>query len=135
MSPVTVAAPSQQTLAEALAGLAFVQLVNPGAPVVLGSFASSISMQSGAPTFGNARNRHWCCTQWPRWRGAWEYRFAPEAASAHRRFRMLKRPSSRRILWCPPARGRQFRAAHAGWLEGGLAMGYEKFVMTRTRPA
>ena len=41
-----------RTLAEALAGLSFVQLVNPGAPVVLGSFASSISMQSGAPTFG-----------------------------------------------------------------------------------
>ena len=32
--------------------MAFVQLVNPGAPVVMGSFASSISMQSGAPTFG-----------------------------------------------------------------------------------
>ena len=28
------------------------QLVRPGAPVVLGSFASSMSMQSGAPTFG-----------------------------------------------------------------------------------
>src|SRR5882762_9416665 len=50
MSPVTVAGTVAQTLAEALAGLAFVQLVNPGAPVVLGSFASSISMQSGAPT-------------------------------------------------------------------------------------
>ena len=32
--------------------MAFVQLCKPGAPVVLGSFASSISMQSGAPTFG-----------------------------------------------------------------------------------
>src|SRR6185437_13902124 len=52
MSPVTVAGTVAQTFAEALAGLAFVQLVNPGAPVVLGSFASSISMQSGAPTFG-----------------------------------------------------------------------------------
>ena len=37
---------------QALAGIAFAQLVRPGAPVVLGSFASSISMQSGAPTFG-----------------------------------------------------------------------------------
>jgi len=52
MSPVTVAGTVAQTLAEALAGMAFLQLVNPGAPVVLGSFASSISMQSGAPTFG-----------------------------------------------------------------------------------
>ena len=32
--------------------MTFVQLVRPGAPVVLGSFASSMSMQSGAPTFG-----------------------------------------------------------------------------------
>ena len=39
---VTVAGTVAQTFAEALAGLAFVQLVNPGAPVVLGSFASSI---------------------------------------------------------------------------------------------
>src|SRR5476649_573747 len=52
MSPVTVAGTVAQTLAEALAGMAFLQLINPGAPVVLGSFASSISMQSGAPTFG-----------------------------------------------------------------------------------
>ena len=52
MAPVTAAAVCAQTLAEALAGMTFVQLVRPGAPVVLGSFASSMSMQSGAPTFG-----------------------------------------------------------------------------------
>jgi trimethylamine--corrinoid protein Co-methyltransferase len=52
MSPATVAGTATQTLAEALAGMAYVQLVRPGAPVVLGSFASSLSMQSGAPTFG-----------------------------------------------------------------------------------
>ena len=52
MAPVTGAAVCAQTLAEALAGMTFVQLVRPGAPVVLGSFASSMSMQSGAPTFG-----------------------------------------------------------------------------------
>ena len=32
--------------------MAFTQLVRPGAPVVFGSFASSMSMQTGAPTFG-----------------------------------------------------------------------------------
>ena len=52
MSPVTVAGTATQTLAEALAGMAFMQLLNPGCPMVLGSFASSLSMQSGAPTFG-----------------------------------------------------------------------------------
>ena len=41
-----------QVLAETMSGMAFAQMINPGAPVVFGSFASSISMQSGAPTFG-----------------------------------------------------------------------------------
>ena len=52
MAPCTVAGTMTQTLAESLAGMALAQLVRPGAPVVLGSFASSMSMQSGAPTFG-----------------------------------------------------------------------------------
>ena len=52
MSPVTVAGTLSQVLAEALAGCALTQLIRPGAPVVFGAFVSSISMQSGAPTFG-----------------------------------------------------------------------------------
>ncbi|HJP22603.1 MAG TPA: trimethylamine methyltransferase family protein, partial [Alphaproteobacteria bacterium] len=52
MSPVTVAGTLTLILAEALAGMALTQLLRPGAPVVFGAFASSISMQSGAPTFG-----------------------------------------------------------------------------------
>ncbi|HPQ94532.1 MAG TPA: trimethylamine methyltransferase family protein, partial [Thiolinea sp.] len=52
MSPVTVAGTCTQILAEAMAGMAFAQLVRPGAPVVFGTFASAVSMQSGAPTFG-----------------------------------------------------------------------------------
>ncbi len=53
MSPVTAAGTLAQLLAEALAGMALTQLVRPGAPVVFGTFVSSISMQSGAPTFGS----------------------------------------------------------------------------------
>ncbi|TIL50648.1 MAG: trimethylamine methyltransferase, partial [Mesorhizobium sp.] len=52
MSPVTVAGTLTQVLAEVLAGASFTQLIRPGAPVLFGTFASSISMQSGAPTFG-----------------------------------------------------------------------------------
>ncbi|HLP71188.1 MAG TPA: trimethylamine methyltransferase family protein, partial [Rhizobium sp.] len=52
MSPVTVAGTLTQILAEVLAGASFTQLVRPGAPVLFGTFAASISMQSGAPTFG-----------------------------------------------------------------------------------
>ena len=52
MSPTTVSGTLAQVLAEALASLALVQLVAPGAPCLMGSFASTMSMQSGAPTFG-----------------------------------------------------------------------------------
>jgi len=38
-------------LAEVLAGTAFCQLARPGAPVC-SNFVSTLSMQSGAPTFG-----------------------------------------------------------------------------------
>ena len=52
MSPVTVAGTLTQVLAEVLAGIAYNQLVRPGAPVIFGAFVTSIDMNSGAPTFG-----------------------------------------------------------------------------------
>ena len=52
MAPTTVAGTLAQVLAEALATLALVQLIKPGAPCLMGSFASTMSMKSGAPTFG-----------------------------------------------------------------------------------
>lgn len=53
MSPCTVAGTLAQVLTEAMACLTLVQLINPGAPCLMGSFASTMSMQSGAPTFGS----------------------------------------------------------------------------------
>src|ERR1035441_10256786 len=129
MSPVTVAGTVAQTLAEALAGLAFVQLVNPGAPVVLGSFASSISMQSGAPTFGTPEP---------------ELVLYSMAALARRLGVPFRSGGSLCASKIPDAQaafesantllptclaGVNFVLHTAGWLEGGLAMGYEKFVM------
>ncbi|MEM8732212.1 MAG: trimethylamine methyltransferase family protein [Pseudomonadota bacterium] len=52
MSPTTVAGTLAQVLAEAMATLTLVQLIAPGAPCMMGSFASTMSMRSGAPTFG-----------------------------------------------------------------------------------
>jgi trimethylamine--corrinoid protein Co-methyltransferase len=52
MSPCTVAGTLAQVLAESMACLALVQLINPGAPCLMGTFASTMSMKSGAPTFG-----------------------------------------------------------------------------------
>jgi trimethylamine--corrinoid protein Co-methyltransferase len=52
MSPCTEAGTLAQLLAEALATCALTQLIRPGAPCLMGSFATAMSMQSGAPTFG-----------------------------------------------------------------------------------
>src|SRR6202000_2857488 len=129
MSPVTVAGTVAQTLAEALAGLAFVQLVNPGAPVVLGSFASSISMQSGAPTFGTPEPALvlYSMAALARrlgipFRSGGSLR-ASTIADAQAAF------ESANTLLPTCLAGVNFVLHTAGGLEGGLTMGYEKFVM------
>ncbi|MFK7731980.1 MAG: trimethylamine methyltransferase family protein [Pseudomonadales bacterium] len=52
MAPVTIAGALAQQNAEALAGIAFAQIVRPGSPVVYGGFTSNVDMKSGAPAFG-----------------------------------------------------------------------------------
>src|SRR6202161_4486367 len=129
MSPVTVAGTAAQTLAEALAGMAFAQLVNPGAPVIFGSFASSISMQSGAPTFGTPQPALvlYIMAALARRLGV-PFRSGgglcaskiPDAQAAY---------ESAGTMLPTCLAGTNFVLHTAGWLEGGLAMGYEKFVM------
>jgi len=53
MSPITLAAAIAQQNAEALAGVALTQIINPGCPVIYGGFTTSIDMQTGSPAFGN----------------------------------------------------------------------------------
>ena len=129
MSPVTVAGTSAQILAEALAGMAFVQLVRPGAPVVFGTFASSISMQSGAPTFGSPEPTQvmYIAAALARRLGV-PFRSGgglcasklPDAQAAY---------EAANTLHSAAMAGVNFMLHTAGWLEGGLAMGYEKFMM------
>ena len=52
MAPVTVAGALVEQNAEALAGIAFTQMVRKGAPVIYGGFTSNVDMKSGAPAFG-----------------------------------------------------------------------------------
>jgi trimethylamine--corrinoid protein Co-methyltransferase len=129
MSPATVAGAATQTLAEALAGMAYVQLVRPGAPVVFGSFASSMSMQSGAPTFGTPEpalvlyTLAACARRLGvpfRSGGSLTASKVPDAQAAY---------ESANTLQPTILAGVNFVLHAAGWLEGGLAMGYEKFVM------
>jgi len=129
MSPVTAAGTLTQVLAEVLAGTAFAQLVRPGAPVVFGTFASSISMQSGAPTFGTPEPAlvTYGAAQLARRLGI-PFRSggalcASKVADAQAAY------ESANTMQPTMLAGVNFALHSAGWLEGGLSMGYEKFVM------
>jgi len=129
MSPVTVAGTATQILAEALAGIAYVQLVRPGAPVIFGTFAAAVSMQSGAPTFGTPEPSLvvYVAAALARRLGL-PFRSGgglcaskiPDAQAAY---------ESANTLQTSALAGVNFMLHTAGWLEGGLVMGYEKFIM------
>jgi len=129
MAPSTSAGVAVQTLAEALAGMTFVQLVRPGAPVIFGSFASSMSMQTGAPTFGTPEPAIVLYTMAALARrlgvpfrsgGSLTSSKLPDAQAAY---------ESANTLQPTVLGGVNFVLHAAGWLEGGLAIGYEKFVL------
>jgi trimethylamine---corrinoid protein Co-methyltransferase len=129
MSPVTVAGTLAQLLAEAMAGIALTQVIRPGTPVVFGTFVSSISMQSGAPTFGTPESSL----------------LLMGAAQLARRLKLPFRSGgalcgakvtdaqaayeSANTLQATMNGGANFVLHGAGWLEGGLCSSYEKFVM------
>lgn len=129
MAPVTVAGVATQTLAEALAGMAFVQLVRPGAPMIFGSFASSMSMQSGAPTFGTPEPALTLYTvaALARRLGV-PFRSGGNLCAAKIPDAQASAESLSTLIPTMMA-GTHFVLHAAGWLEGGLAMGYEKFVI------
>ena len=129
MSPVTVAGLAAQALAEALSGMAFCQLVRPGAPVIFGTFASSMSMATGAPTFGTpeAGLAIYVMAELARrvgvpFRSGGQFTSskAPDAQAAY---------ESASTLLPTMAAGVNFVLHAAGWLEGGLTLSYEKLIM------
>jgi trimethylamine--corrinoid protein Co-methyltransferase len=129
MAPVTVAATATQTLAEAMAGMAFCQIVRPGAPVVFGSFASSISMQSGAPTFGTPEPALvlFVIAALARRLGV-PFRSGGNLTASKIADYQASYESAMTFLPTIQA-GTNFVLHTAGWLEGGLVMGYEKFIL------
>ena len=129
MSPVTVAGLCAQALAEALSGMAYCQLVRPGAPVILGTFASSMSMATGAPTFGTPEAGQAICVMASLARrvgvpfrsgGQFTSSKYPDAQAAY---------ESASTLLPTVAAGVNFVLHAAGWQEGGLALGYEKLIL------
>lgn len=129
MSPVTVAGTLTQILAEVLAGAAFTQLIRPGAPVLFGTFAASISMQSGAPTFGTPEPSlvSYGAAQLARRLGL-PFRTGGSLCGSKVPDAQAAQESSNTLNTTLLA-GTNFALHSAGWLEGGLVSSYEKFMI------
>jgi trimethylamine--corrinoid protein Co-methyltransferase len=128
MSPVTLAGALTQQNAEALAVIAFTQMVNPGTPVMYGGFTSNVDMKTGAPAFGTP-----------------EYALATLAGGQFaRRYRIPYRSSnvnaanvvdaqaayeSEMSVWAAVLAHANMVHHGAGWLEGGLCASFEKMII------
>jgi len=129
MSPVSVAGTLTQTLAEAMSGIAFTQAVNPGAPVIFGSFASSMSMQTGAPTFGTPEPAKvlYGCAKLAR-RLNVPFRSGGSLTASKTADAQAAYESANTIL--PTVMGGVNFVLHAaGWMEGGLVADYAKLLL------
>src|SRR6185295_3905734 len=129
MSPVSVPSALAQQVAEALAGIALVQTIRPGCPVVFGSFLSNTDMQSGSPSFGTPESAVGllCAGQIARhyglpWRSGGGLT-SSQTADAQAAYEALM------TLLPTFLAGTNFVMHAAGWLEGGLVSCYEKFVI------
>ena len=130
MGPVTVAGSLAQQLAEAMGGLVLTQLIKPGSPCVMGTFIGTVSMQSGAPTFGTPESLlgiNAAAELARRLRvpvncagGAVTASKIPDAQAAY---------ESALTLQTTFLAGANYIPHSAGWLEGGLSVGYEKLIL------
>ncbi len=128
MSPVTVIGALTQQNAEALATIAYTQMVAPGAPNVYGGFTSNVDMKSGAPAFGTP-----------------EYTKAELiGGQLARRYNLPYRSSntnasncvdsqatyeSMMSIWGAVMGGCNMLKHAAGWIEGGLCASFEKMIV------
>lgn len=129
MSPTTMAATVAQQNAEALFGICYAQMLSPGTPCIYGSFLANIDMKSGAPCFGTPEDalalyagaqmaRHYGIPY--RSGGNFTASRIPDAQAGY---------ESAGTMWPTVQAGTNFVLHAAGWLEGGLIAGYEKFVL------
>ena len=127
MAPISISGALVLQHAEALAAITLAQLANPGAPVSYGGFASNVDMKSGSPAFGTPEHiklsigsgqlaRHIGLP----WRSA--------AGSASNTADMQSATENNMGLWGALQANATLTIHAAGWLEGGLCFGYEKFI-------
>lgn len=129
VSPLTMAGSVAQCLAESMVSCALTQLVRPGAPAVLASFLSSMSLRSGSPTFGTPEPALGSLVMGQlarrlnmplRCAGNFSTSKLPDAQAMQQS--MMSMMSA---VQC----GANYVLHSAGFLDGLLSMSYEKFIM------
>ena len=128
MAPATLAGALTQQNAEALAGLALVQLASPGAPAVYGGFTSNVDMKTGAPAFGTPEYARAALIggQLARLNGV-PYRSSNANASTSVDAQAAY--ESQMSLWSAVMGHANIVLHGAGWLEGGLVASFEKMMI------
>ena len=128
MAPVTIAGALAQQNAEALAGIAFTQLVRPGAPVVYGGFTSNVDMKSGAPAFGTPEYMKAVLAGGQLCR---KYGIPYRTSNVNAANTVDAQAAYESVfsLWALMQGGGNFIMHSAGWMEGGLTCSFEKFIL------
>ncbi len=129
MAPAAVGGTLVQLNAEALAGVIFAQMVNPGTPVVFGAFQTNIDLQSGAPVFGSPESQIalYVAGQLARRHGL---PFRSGGMFASSKVADAQAAYESVMVMLPTVLAKVNFVLHAaGWLEGGLTAGYEKFIL------
>ncbi|MBX2853970.1 MAG: trimethylamine methyltransferase family protein [Rhodobacteraceae bacterium] len=128
MAPVTLAGAIAQQTAEAVAGVALLQWIKPGAPMVYGAFTTNVDMKSGAPAFGTPEYMRamQMSGQMARYYGLPLRASNTNAATA---LDMQSAWESVFSLWGVISAGANIVYHGAGWMEGGLVASMEKVVI------
>ncbi len=127
MTPATMAGALVQQNAEALLGIALVQLTRPGAPVVYGAFTSNVDMRSGSPAFGTPENAlaNIASGQLAR---RYKLPYRTSACNASNTTDSQATWETQMSLWSAVMGHGNLIYHAAGWLEGGLVASFEKLV-------
>ena len=129
MGPVSILGTVAQLNAEALAGIVFTQMVNPGTPCIYGSFQAVLDLQSGAPVFGAPESQ---LALYLSGQLARMYNLPFRAAGAYASSKIIDAQGAYESVMAmmPSMFVRPNFILHAaGWLESGLTAGYEKFIL------
>ena len=128
MAPVTIAGAVVLQNAEALAGIAYTQVVRPGSPVAYGGFTSNVDMRSGSPAFGTPE--YWkACLLGGQLARRYGLPYRSSNVNASNSVDAQSAYESVIAIWGAVMGGVNLLLHGTGWLEGGLLTSYEKFVI------